>query len=50
MHFCCKKLIQQQANNSGEVYLSYMNVIFEVLMRERFKAAWLQSPNFFNDL
>ena len=30
--------------------MSYMNVIFEVLMRERFKAAWLQSPYFFSDL
>ena len=40
MHFCCKKLIQQQVN-SGLTYMSYMNVIFEVLMRERFKAAWL---------
>ena len=31
-------------------YIGYLNIVLEVLKRERFKAAWLQSPYFFGDL
>ena len=31
-------------------YLGYLTIVHEILMRERFKAAWLQSPYFFSNL
>ena len=52
MHSCCKKLIQQpmMSTINSFTYLGYLTIVHEVLKRDRFKAAWLQSPHFFDDL
>ena len=49
VHCCGKKLIQQGMRSDFESSI-YLAVIYEICSRDRFKAAWLQSPYFCQDL
>lgn len=38
------------STSSSFTYMGYLTIIHEILKRDRFKSAWLQSPYFFGDL
>ena len=52
MKSCCKKLLQQPMTSTTNsfTYMGYLTIVHEILKRDRFKSAWLQSPYFFGDL
>ena len=40
IHSCCKKLMQQ-AMTFGFSAMNYLSVVYEMVSRDKFKAAWL---------
>ena len=49
MEICCRKLVTQTMTNSF-TYMNYLTVACEIVSRDAFRAAWLQSPHFYSDI
>lgn len=49
MHFCCQSFVQCMPNDPLAKE-EHLRLILNILSRERFRAAWLLSPYFNEDL